>query len=172
MKPLFRYKSILLIGILFFQADGILLLLKLKQYYIQYHAKERLADNTKTLEELTLTLSEYKQAKAGAHELAFNGKMYDVKSVTIDDDCVTLFVYHDRDEENVIRKIRNIWSGEKQSGQNLPVQVQQLLSMKYLPPDHTTFKFFPIKNSFTFSFIGMTMPASDPDIPSPPPKFT
>ncbi len=144
----------------------------MKQYYIKYHAKERLADNTKTFEELTLTLAAYKQAKAGANELILNGEMYDVKSVTIDDDCVTLFVLHDRDEENVSRKIRNFLHGEKQSGQNLPVQVQQLLSMKYLPPEHTVFKYFPIRNSFTFSFIGMTKPASDPDIPSPPPKYT
>jgi hypothetical protein len=170
--PFFKYKSILLIGILFLQADGILLLLKMQQCYIQYHAKERLADKSKTLEELTLSLSAYNHAKAGLHELVLNEEMYDVKSVTFDDDCVTLVVLHDHDEENIIRKIRNFLCGEKQSGQNLPVQVQQLLSMKYLPPDRTFFKLIPVKNSFTFSFIEMALPASVPDIPSPPPKYT
>ncbi len=170
--PLFKYKSILLIGILFLQADGVLLLLKIQQYSIRYHAKERLADKSKTLEELTLSLSAYQLAKTGAYDLAINGEMYDVKSIDFDDDCVTLVVYHDQEEENIIRKIRNFLCADKHSGQKLPVQVQQLLSMKYLQPERSIFISIPLPHLFTFSFIVMNRPASDPDIPSPPPKYT
>lgn len=165
-----RHIAILLIGILAIQAEGALVIHQVRQCMIQYKVRRGIRHNEFVLEVLTLTADGYARSKRPKNEVMVEGKLYDVKSVSINGDVVTLEVVHDKAEEGVLKKIKDFFTPGKDSTGKIPKHVQQLLSAKYVPPMRQIFNEFVFQSATHIYFlhaIGLTIVR---DIPSPPPR--
>ncbi|HZV67939.1 MAG TPA: hypothetical protein VFG10_00255 [Saprospiraceae bacterium] len=127
-------------------------------------------DEETPFEQITLSLPDYLKDKINNHEISIEGKMYDIKSVSISGDKVTLLVINDPHEENILKKLKEVLTGRKQSKSNRPHQLRPIHTLKYLSPE-------PEHNiSFTFcSTIILSLPVpgfvtNDREIPTPPPR--
>ncbi len=120
--------------------------------------------------EITLSVSEYKKDRVNSHEVSVDGKMFDVKSVNIAGDSVVLCVISDTREDNILRRIKELLSGSKQSKNNTPHQLRPIHALKYITPeaeDRICFEFPSV--SILLSLV-VTPISSDEEIPTPPPK--
>lgn len=170
MRLFKRHISILLVGILFLQADGVLVIYRLQQCMIHYKVRRGIRQNEFSTEELTLSVTEYNKSKVRSNEISFGGKMYDVKSAYITCDSVRLEVMHDKKEEHLLSKIKNFFASSKQSNSKLPYAVQKLLALKYIPPVLETLLEPLYHTVINYAVASTILMAKSLDIPSPPPR--
>ena len=170
MKLLRRNISFLLIGILILQADGTLLINQLQQCFVQYQVRKGMKQNGLATEAITLPLADFQKLGKGKHEITLGGRLYDIKSLSIKDDLVTLYVIHDKAEEGIIKKIKDFFSPAKDGQGKIPKYVQKLLAEKYIPPVRHFFLELVVQVIGQFSFLELSFATKLPDILSPPPR--
>jgi len=161
----------LLLAILLLQAGGMLLIYKIRQFYVQHEMMLLVKNNETSVEKLVLTSEEYKKSRLNSREISYKGNMYDVKSVNISGDTVKLLVFKDAKEKILINEIKDFLHKSNESKKELPDQLQKFLSINYLAGLQGRMIYIP---SFCFNIY----PHQDPDtytdssdIPSPPPKL-
>jgi hypothetical protein len=165
-----RYIALLLIGILVFQAEGVLFIHQLEQCIIQYRVKRGMEHTTQKAETMILSLKYYNSSMRHGSEITYEGQLYDIKSLSIDGEVVTLKVFHDIAEETILKKIKDFFNSHGRTSGKVPKYVQKLLVAKYVTPTQDIF-LEPVYRSATyFSFLLLKFEAAALDIPSPPPK--
>lgn len=128
--PLKRLGYITLLTLLILQAGGLLLVYKAQQWY----ASEQMADLMEdggAFTELELTPSEYTRAKVGQHEIYYQGRMFDVRTVAFGANRITLRVMNDAGEDAALKKIKGLTSEKK--NKDLLEQLMKLFAEAYTP---------------------------------------
>lgn len=148
-----------------------LFIYRARQLSIQYQMRMSLKGDEKEFEKLTLSLEEYNACKFEKHEIIYNGKLYDVKSVYIIDNSVELLAEHDIEEEKVIKEMNDFVAGEKDSRSTIPLHLKTFSTLHYLLPAGT-YKYFANSTEITYPAIfQLSYENQESDIPSPPPKL-
>ncbi|CAN5289489.1 hypothetical protein BH09BAC5_BH09BAC5_14270 [soil metagenome] len=149
----------------------ILLVYQFEQRFLQHEMTQELNNTETPFTNLTMSLSEFKRDKIGTHELLIHGELYDFKSVAIADNKVTLLVFHDSEEEEVIKKMSDLTGDSSQQKSELPRQILKLLTLTYICPFISDqFNVWEIpSNNFIPPCKNITSIISE--IPSPPPKL-
>ena len=137
IKPLiFTLLSLLLL----LQAGGLIQLYKAERIVWQY--KMLTATDKEKAVTITVALEENRQnTLSSGHELAFDGKMYDIISTTSTDDSLRILAIPDLEEDEIVERISE---AVRNSGKQLPTQLFKLFELCYLPsdmiflPDHYT----------------------------------
>ena len=128
-------------------------------------------DSNTSFEKLILSVGEYQKSRLNAHEISFNGNMYDVKSVNVTGDNVELLVINDKKEKRLLKEIKDILNKTNQSKRELPEQLQKFLSLNYLSAEKEDIIFIPSICSGIFHHPDRNIFPDFSDIPSPPPKL-
>ncbi len=163
--------SILLLSILLLQAGGLLVVFKMQQCYVWQEMQLSLKDNQTPFQKITLPFFDYQKSKINSHEISVNGKMYDVKSISLSDDKVELLVIHDSREENILQKIKDFAISTNQPNTDFANQLFQLLSLNYISPGVGPVFFIPSFSINIFSPLFLNVISNGFEIPSPPPKL-
>lgn len=121
----------MLLTLILLQAGGLLLVYKVQQGYIRHHMAELMEERTSRFIELDLSATDYQNARISTSEICYNGKMYDVKDVSIHEGRVILRVMNDAREEDVLQKIRSVSQDKKE--QELLEQLMKLFAQVYTP---------------------------------------
>ncbi len=120
--------------------------------------------------ELKLSRAEYETDKTGRDEIYYNGKMYDIRSVRLGQDAVSLEVVNDTREDAVLKHLGGVNDNDSQHSSVLD-QLMKLLELAYISPAIYS-KFFPA-GSLTLHFCCyqenlISLPAT---IVCPPPRI-
>jgi hypothetical protein len=121
-------------------------------------------------QKLIITKSEFRKNRINSHELFFNGEMYDIKSELFSANKVVLLVINDKNEKNILDKIRELTHNTKRRHNELPGQLVTLLIHSFICPV-TEIKFMLNETEhssyypFSESLISFMV-----EIASPPPR--
>jgi hypothetical protein len=155
---------------LLLQSGGVFVFYGLKQYYVKQEMRERIVSTKMGMQKITLSVSEFQTCKINETEISMNGKMYDVKSVSISGNKVSLEVFNDMEEDEIIEKINLSINNSKQN-KNQPDQIVQLLTSVYL---HPSFQLSFTNKGFheiTFRTDIDLIHSRELEISSPPPRL-
>lgn len=170
MKKYFCYFFILLI---FIQSGGIFWWLKMEQITIQQEMHTLLADSSFNIyTELNLPMNEYyENLKDEGKEILLNGKLYDIKSVSIVNGRAKIKAIHDEKEESVLIRIVHFVKHSNSNQKQIPASLAQLMLLCYLP-HLAKFNFSQpsekVQNVLCQAFAAKTFDCS---IDSPPPQI-
>ncbi len=89
--------------------------------------QEKLSSSSSDFENITLPLSQYQKSIVGRNEIVVAGKRYDVKSISIIDEMVTITAIHDTEEENVISLIGKTLNSDKEKIPNCFLKLMSLI---------------------------------------------
>lgn len=131
MKTITAFSLMLL---LLLQAGGMLFFYKVRQFSLQQHMQAQLQDSRSHFQQLTLSLEAYQKYKISEDEIEIDGKLYDIKSVTISGNRVILYALNDSSEEALLEEIRAFLTKNHPTESRLPETLQQLIFLSYLPP--------------------------------------
>ena len=131
--------------------------------------REILSYETTKYQEFKLSLQEYNAGKVSEDELYLGGKLYDVKSTTLKDGEVIVFAIQDDEEDNIVSKIKNLFSGD--DDENIPETIVNLLTLDYIIPNTLTFHFSTEISTTLFYPIVDKVFARSEDILIPPPRL-
>ncbi len=171
MKSAFTHRSFLLALALFFQAEGMLLVNGVQQYCGHQDMQQQLANGQNEFQTLSMSLDAYTQSLVDHREISYEGKMYDIKSVEVAGDKVTLVVLRDQQEEDLLQRIGEFFVGKKGPGNTVPVSLYQLLTDKYVSSFQKPCLASPSFHTASFSFLFLSYPGFIPALPGPPPKL-
>ena len=128
-------------------------------------------DSNTSFEKLILSVGEYQKSRLNAHEISFNGNMYDVKSVNVTGDNVELLVINDKKEKRLLKEIKDILNKTNQQKKELPEQLQKFLSLNYIPADKELITIIPSSCSGIFHHPDRDILSHHKEVPFPPPKL-
>ena len=120
-----------LFGLLLFQSGGLITYFTIKARLSHKIGQARIENTNQHLEVLNLSLSEYSNALQSPNEIKWNGKMYDVKSICKNSDCVELVLMEDEEEGKWLRSLESIFSEEDEVPLPLKKLIQQISSLVY-----------------------------------------
>jgi hypothetical protein len=167
-----RTLYILLLILLFLQSGGILLICHLQQEYTKYQMMEKMERSETLFEKMTLTKEEFKKYRINDDELSINGIMYDIKSSVIHNNSIELLVINDEEEAKIQQKINAIAKTTNSSDSNFSLQLQQIISLVYLPVSSGILS-IPLKStSHLFSALVPETTTLYQEIAAPPPKLS
>ena len=150
---------------------GVLLIYKIQQYSVQ-HEMELALNNRETLfQKLTLSLGDFQKSRINAHEIVFNGKMYDLRSINISGDKAELLVINDTREENIIENIKNSVNTNNQQNKGLPHLLANLFTLLYIPTVSNLSFLLKEKQQNNFPSFCEYIISHKSDTSSPPPKL-
>ncbi|MCD6013039.1 MAG: hypothetical protein K0Q79_2901 [Flavipsychrobacter sp.] len=170
--PAFYLKKlthIILILLLILQTGGIVLYYQGQQHQWRKHMVSVLANEKIKLGTFTLTLQEYERSKAGENELCLNGKMYDLKSATINGEEVIVTAIQDTKEDDIVHRIKKIITGGKH-GSHIPRPLIELLALYYILPPASELHFYNESHSHRFYTFSDKVFSRNNDIYVPPPR--
>ena len=129
------------------------------------------ANKATRFQKLTLSLSDYKKAKINSHEISVNGKMYDVKSISMSGDKVELLAINDSREDDIIDALGKSVGGNEKQNKELPGRLARLLTSDYIFPSPIHI-FLPEKNKQNnFYSLRENIISNSIEISSPPPRI-
>ncbi len=115
------------------QSGGLFLLFKTQQYAAKISMQVNMIKGDTPVEHLSMSLVDYRKSITDNKELFYQGKMYDIKSLSFTNDSVNLIVIHDIKEENVLSKIKNLFASQDNTKKSkIPQTLIQLLSLDYI----------------------------------------
>lgn len=79
------------------------------------------------------TVTEFKKARVEDHEIKVDGKMYDIARVTKQADQILVLALHDEAEDNLLAFLSEMVSRSANDKKPVPVEVEQLLTLSFLP---------------------------------------
>ena len=129
--------------------------------------QEKISSSSSAFENITLPLSQYQKSIVGHNEIVVNGKRYDIKSISIIDEMVSITAIHDTEEENVITLIGKTLNSNKEK---VPSCFLKLMSLIYVPSSVDN-KFSSTEDKVPVSiFIAKGILSPQTEILSPPPQ--
>ena len=125
------------------------------------------------LETLTVALTLLPKIRVDDHEIRYEGRLYDIKSQTLEGDSVTLTLYHDRHEEAVLNALTGLIAPGG-NAESLPLQrwLAQCLGMAFLLPDTGLFHLGDWMAQALASICPTLVAQSAPGCFSPPPEHS
>jgi hypothetical protein len=166
-----KISCILLLAILLLQAGGMLFIFKVQQFFAQYEMKQTMLNDHIKFQEIILSLKDYSVDKLGADEVSVKGKLYDVKSVTVEGSKVVLLAVNDNKEENILAAMKKFISQPDHRGEKIPDRLLQLFLLNYLSPGVEFSYFIPSSSAHSFySFIPALISKAQ-EISTPPPRL-
>ena len=120
------------------QTGGLWLIYKTEQYCVQNEMEESLNSKETIFQKLSLSLNDFQKDKINDHEISINGKMFDIKSISVKGNKVELLALNDSKEESIIENINKSGNNGDQQNQELPTRLFKLLALFYISPstDH------------------------------------
>jgi hypothetical protein len=133
--------------------------------------QQKVDNSNSCFEQLTLSYSDYVKSIVDDNEICFQGKMYDIKSMSFKNDSVCLVAINDIEEEDILKKIKKLFAADQSQKNKIPDSIIQLLSLDYiLQPgilNHNVTSFsISVKYSYSENIIEQKS-----DIILPPPKL-
>lgn len=125
------------------------------------------------LQNIYLTISQYNACKVDDHEIKFNGKLFDIISSAYKNGKFELTVFHDEEEETVLKEIANFFKYRCKPNQKLPLKVNQLLLANYIMNDiGFRIEMFNFTNSsISNNFFSLNVRTQYRSIFLPPPRL-
>ena len=120
-------------------------------------------------QKLILSLNDFQKSRINAHEMYFNGKMYDVKSFKITSDKVELLVINDTKEENILANIKKSADTGTEQNKKLSFRQFNLLNWFYIYPDSGN-KFILQKQKINYPSFAENALSVINEISTPPPE--
>ena len=152
------------------QSGGLLLFYHLHQYVIRMEMHELIKDDHTAFEKLFISLSEFQKSKINDSEIFLDGKMYDIKSVSIVGNKVSLLAINDTEEKNIIDKIKKLIMNEG-SKEDIPYPVVKFLYLSYIPPVHNHSLFIEGISNIDFASFCVAIVSRATAVFSPPPEI-
>ena len=103
----------------------------IQEYALEFQMAENIAGNHSKVEQLSLSIEEYKNALVDKGEVYLNGNLYDVVSIQINGEKVTLQVINDTKEQQVFANILLASKDKKDKDSNL-FKTIKLSSINYI----------------------------------------
>lgn len=160
-----------MLTVLVLQSGGMLVVFNMQQRFIQFEMAQRLESSNGPFEKLLLTVSEFEKSRIDAKEIRLNGRMYDIKSVTVTADSVEIYAIHDLEEEDIMEKIKQLVKNTCSPHVKIPPHLQQLISLVYLPSHLHLQLTTSLTGIHVFHLAAMNTLLFEPGIPSPPPRL-
>lgn len=79
------------------------------------------------------TISEFRKARVDDHEIKVAGKMYDIARIFRQSNTIIVLALHDSAEDNLLAFLSEMVSRSTQDKKPVPIQVEQLLTLSFLP---------------------------------------
>jgi hypothetical protein len=144
----------------------------IEQHIHQGKMKQILELESTVPDTISISKELFDKSKRGNHEILVEGILYDMKSFSFQGNSVILLVIRDREEEAIVNATQKAMDTENQHGKGLLVKIVSLLSLDYTPPPialHTA----PIPaGQNVLSVYQDLILMGNPDIITPPPKFS
>jgi hypothetical protein len=121
-------------------------------------------------QQLRIPMAELKKARVGDDEIAYHGKMYDVKAMTLSGDIAVLTVLSDTDEDAIRDEISKLTNTEKQHGKTIN-HLLKLLELTYLPAIHELPTCVVGWESYLYKSYYSSLLSLTDKVLSPPPKM-
>ena len=131
--PLKKSAIILLVALMVLPSAA-LMLYKLLQCMVQHEMEQECKLPGNATDTLLLTSTEYAGSKINDREISYQGKMYDIKTVSIKGNKVALVAINDTKEESILKKIKALLPGADKKNSGLPLQLQKLISLTFVHP--------------------------------------
>ncbi|MBX2895210.1 MAG: hypothetical protein KF763_07200 [Cyclobacteriaceae bacterium] len=140
-----RVTVILFLSLLLIQVAGCYIYFVGRLAAIRTEMREQL----KLLPEAQLTRfqftpEEFVRVRVEDHEIKVAGKMYDIARVTEQADQVIVLALHDEAEDNLLAFLSEMVSRSANDKKPVPVEVEQLLTLSFLPTS-----FITLQNTYT-----------------------
>ncbi len=118
------------------QAGGLVIFYGMEQSAARIHMHTLLAQQQDGFQTLTLTTTELSKAWTSADEISYQGKLFDVKSVTINGSSAAVTVVADTDEDEITARVNVLNNKEKPGKQQGGIihQLVELLMLAYVQP--------------------------------------
>ncbi|MCE7861933.1 MAG: hypothetical protein DYG99_00170 [Bacteroidetes bacterium CHB5] len=86
------------------------------------------------------TPEEFLKVRVEDHEIKVDGKMYDIARISELTDKIMVLALHDEAEDNLLAFLAEMVSRSANDKKPVPVQVEQLLTLSFLPPPFIVFQ--------------------------------
>lgn len=162
---------ILLVTILMLQSGGLGLIYSMMESKVQYEMLGKVAKKETRFQTIRLTLEEFKKRKINAGEIFYQGNMYDIKSVKIENNIAELLVLNDTKEKNICEHIQSLNENNSKSDNNdQTFQLIKLITLPFICHTNDVAMLFQESGVTVFFSYSENMVSSYSKIPSPPPK--
>ena len=168
-RVLNRLGYIIVIVLLFLQTGGVVLYHRAQQYLHHISVQRSLFGRSTNLIHFTLTTGEYHQDLVDDDELLINGKMHDVRSVSINGDVVNISAIQDNEEDRIIERLKKFLTHS--NNEELPDTIVHLLTLDYILPQPALFYCSNVLISKTFITRSIPVCSRETDITLPPPRI-
>ena len=123
------------------------------------------------LQQISLSPTEYLQLKNDEGEVEWNGAMYDVAKIKVEDGRVIVFALRDEAETNLLAFLKSVVSTASNDDESPPTSLTRYLSLTFILSSCDFFpglNFSAVKNRP--AFYAWAHDSSVLKIPSPPPR--
>ena len=163
--------AFMLLLLIFCQGGGLQLLLSIKQKLAQHEMTELLSGNRAFTKLITLNISTYRHALRNSHEIELQGKLYDIKKVSLTNNTAQLEVVEDHKEGHVLAVIKKLIGEETPGKQTFPHKLLQFMSLMYMP-SNLAFSFLYNDNQAPIFYdIDLNTSLGFHNVPYSPPDF-
>jgi hypothetical protein len=165
-----RIVYLLVVILLFFQSGGLLLFFKMGQHIHQSKMDRLLERQNTKMEHFTISREAFTISRISGKEISVNGKMYDIWSSSVVGNSVNLVAVRDKDEESIIKVLKDAMRTSSNKEESLLVKIVKLLSLDYTMPFSSQGSI--LKNSATRLLPSRSelMHSRIADILTPPPE--
>ena len=145
---------------------------KMMQCHVQSEMVQTIEKKETKLSTIRLTIETFNKSKINAKEIFYQGKLYDIKSVKIENNIAELLVFNDTKEEIILEHIKSLSANTDSNQQkNYPAQLVQLLTVAFVCPTNDISFTLPESADITFFSYSEPLVSISDKIIFPPPKL-
>ncbi len=148
-----------------------LLVYKFQQYCAQREMDWELYREEARLEKLVVSLHDFQNGRINEREISVNGKLYDIKSVSILGNTVELLVVNDEKEERILAKIKELRNNTNEQSSPFSHQFVKLPPLVYIFSAPNSKLIFPALEEDNFVPLCECAISRKFAPPFPPPKL-
>ena len=142
------------------------------QCHVQSEMVQTIEKKETKLSTIRLTIETFNKSKINAKEIFYQGKLYDIKSVKIENNIAELLVFNDTKEEIILEHIKSLSANTDSNQQkNYPAELVKLFTVAFVCPTNDV-SFTPQESAVItfFSYCEPLVSISEKII-FPPPKL-
>lgn len=144
---------------------------KMQQYYAKAVMLHNIKSSETRFENLTISYHDYVKSLVEKNEIFYHGKMYDIKTISFKKDSVSMSVIHDKAEGKVFKRLKELFSPEKNHHKKVPDTILRLITMNYIGIDGCKFKVVLNAIPLTRIYAPNKLTTGIIDVISPPPEL-
>ena len=142
-----------------------------QQSAIRHYMQQAISDDRVKTETITLPLYLYNTDKVSSNEIVINGKLYDIKSISVIDGNAIIEVVNDTAEEKVVKNISAVLDDvDKKTDNNLPNGMINLLTLDYILPPQIKLVVYSSYKETHYLYYSKSLVSRTADILVPPPR--